>query len=65
MDETIWTQDVNWTCIRRWGDVLDVSSTSHVCSIYVLCFGESKLFHVDHCALGYHKEIKLICPKLE
>ena len=31
------TQDVNWTYIRRWEDVLDVFWTSYVRSIYVLC----------------------------
>ena len=32
-----WTQDVDWTYIRRSKDVLDVSWTSYVRSIYALC----------------------------
>ena len=32
-----WTQDLNWTYIRRSEDVLGVFWTSYVRSIYVLC----------------------------
>ena len=34
-----WTQDVNWTYIRRSEDVLDFFWTSYVRLIYVLCPG--------------------------
>ena len=34
-----WTQDVNWTYIRRSEDVHGVFWTSHIRSIYVLCPG--------------------------
>ena len=37
---TPWTQDVNWTYIRRSEDVQDVFWTSYVRSIYVLCPGD-------------------------
>ena len=36
-DDTSWTQDVNWTYIRRSQDVHDVFWTSYVHSIYALC----------------------------
>ena len=36
---TPWTQDVNWTYIRRLEDIQDVFWTSYVRSIYVLCPG--------------------------
>ena len=36
---TQWTQDVNWTYIRRSEDVQDVFWTSYVRSIYVCLFG--------------------------
>ena len=36
---TPWTQDVNWTYIRRWEDVQGVFWASYVRSIYVLCRG--------------------------
>ena len=42
---TPWTQDVNWTYIRRSEDVLDVSWKSYVCSIYVLCLLGSQLLN--------------------
>ena len=32
-----WTQDVNWTYIRRSEDVKDVFWTSYIRSVYVLC----------------------------
>ena len=36
---TPWTQDANWTYVRRSEDVLDVFWKSYVRSIYVLCPG--------------------------
>ena len=36
---TPWTQDVNWTYIRRSADVQDVFWKSYVRSIYILCPG--------------------------
>ena len=43
---TPWTQDVNWTYIRRSEDVLDVCWTSYIRSIYVLCLRDKmQLFH--------------------
>ena len=39
----LWTQDVNWTYIRRSEDVQDIFWTPYVRSIYVLCPGGSCL----------------------
>ena len=58
---TPWTQDVNWTDIRRWEDVEDVFWTSYVRSIYVLClegekekcFDAMKVFQRN--CYGFHK----------
>ena len=36
-----WTQDVNWTYIKRSEDVLDAFWTFYVRSIYVLCSGST------------------------
>ena len=37
-----WTQDVNWTCIRRSENVLDIFWTSYVRSMYGLVLPVSK-----------------------
>ena len=40
--QTTWIQDVNWTYVRRWQDILDVYWVSYMRSIYVQCSGESE-----------------------
>ena len=44
--DTSWTQDVNWMCIRRSKDVLDIFWTFYIGSIYVLCPGGNLLARI-------------------
>ena len=46
---TYWTQDVNWTYIRRSGDVVNAFWTSYIRSIYVLCLGRCFSFWTWAC----------------
>ena len=39
---TLWTDDANWTYIKRSEHVLGAIWTSYVLSIYVLCPGDNK-----------------------
>ena len=48
---TPWTQDVNWTYIRRSEDVQDVFWTSYVLSIYVLRPGDTNKWFKNFQAL--------------
>ena len=36
---TPWTEDVNWTYVRRSEEILDLFWSSYTLSIYVLCTG--------------------------
>ena len=51
-----WTQDVNWTYIRRSEDIQDVLWLSYVRSIYLLCPGG--VFCFGECFLSF--TIKLV-----
>lgn len=49
----LWTQDINWTDIRRSKDVRDIFWTSHERSVFVLCPGSSQkllvmVYFVNH-----------------
>ena len=46
---TYWTQDVNWTYIRRSEDVVNAFWTSYIRSIYVLCLGRCFSFWTWAC----------------
>ena len=59
-----WTQDVNWTYIRRSENDLDVFWSCYVCSIYVLCpvwFETKQLFSSRNSMLQQEKLFCNIC----